>query len=381
MRALFKTLLLLIVPFCITCSFAVQTFAEESIKIAVMLAHTGAAAKSDAYGWEGAQLAAEHINSQGGILGRQLEVVLLDTQSTPIGATKAAKKAVQENVAGVVGANWSSQSLAIAKIMQKTKTPMITPSSTHPDVTRIGDYIFRMVFTDTFQGNALAKFAYEDLRASTAVVLRNISETYSMNLAKTFTSSFNAYGGEILWQGDYKTNTSDFTDLLEMVRIVEPQVVFVPGYERDCGILLRQAGSLGLTIRFLGGDGWARSILEVAGAAANGSFYLSQWHHESPEPLSKKLVGLFRERYPELAYPPKIFPMTYNAVFLMVDSIKRAGTVDRKAIQKALSQTKGYKTVTGSLTFDANGDPVESTAAILKIADNDIQFFKTIRFP
>lgn len=381
MRVIHQNFFLWFVAVYIATGFSFQARAEESIKIAVLLAQTGAAVKSDVYGWEAAQLAAEHINAQGGLLGRRVEVVLFDTQSTPIGAATAARGVVQDNVVGIVGANWSSQSLAIAKIVQEAEIPMITPSSTHPDVTRIGNYIFRMGFTDTFQGRALAKFAHDDLQASTAVVLRNISETYSMNLAKTFTSSFTEYGGEILWQGDYKTKTSDFTDMLKKVQSVGPQVVFVPGYEQDCAMLLRQAGSLGLTLCFLGGDGWDHSILEIAGDVANGSFYLAQWHHDSPSSISQKMVGIFREEYPGLLYPPMIFPLTYNAVTLMADAIKRAGVDDTRKIQKELSETKDYKTATGLLTFDTNGDPVVSTATIVRFVDNDIRYYKTIRFP
>ena len=156
---------------------APRTLAAETIKLGLILARTGAGEMSDASGWASAQLAVEDINRKGGLLGKQLELIMLDTQSTPIGATKAAKKAIEEKVVGVIGAGWSSQSLPIAKVLQGTEIPMITPSSTHPDITRTGNYIFRVCFNDTFQGGALAKFAYNDMQAATAVVFRNISET------------------------------------------------------------------------------------------------------------------------------------------------------------------------------------------------------------
>lgn len=381
MRVIYNVLLLLVVSVCFMCSTVARVCAEESIKIAVIMAQTGAPMQSDLYGWEAAQLAVEQLNLQGGILGRPVEVLLFDTQGTPIGASKAAQEAARHNVVGVVGAIWSSQTLAIASVMQKAGIPMITPSSTHPDVTGVGSYIFRTVFTDTQQGGALARFAYDDLQAATAVVLRNVSETYSVNLAEKFVSSFTESGGEIVWQGDYKTNTSDFTRILQKVQSVAPQIVFVPGYERDCAILLRQAGSLGVNVRFLGGDGWARSILEVAGAAANGSFYLAQWHPDSPEPVSRRVVELFTELHPEQPYPPMIFPMTYSAISLLADAIQRAGVLDTRAIQKALSETEAFETATGAITFDANGDPIVSSATIVQIIDNDIQFYKKIRFP
>ncbi len=379
------TFLKISIVFILSCSQGLhhtsQAFAEEPIKIAVILAITGSSIDSDDDGWQGALLAAEQINSQGGIVGRRVEVLKFDTFSTPIGAIKAARGAVNANVAGVVGANWSSQTLPIAKVMQQAGIPLITPSATHPDITKTGDYIFRRVFTDTFQGSALAKFAYADLQASTAVVLRNVSETYSMSLTESFTSSFNSYGGEVLWQGDYKTNTSDFSNILEKVGELAPEVVFLPSYERDGGIILRQAGALGLELRFLGGDGWERNIADLAGEAADGSFYLAQWHHESPEPESKKLVALYYRLEQRNNHPSSIFAMTFDTVSLLIDAIKRAGSVDRKEIQKALSQTKDYQTSTGLLTFDSNGDPVSSYVSMLQFVNGEAQFYKALRLP
>ncbi len=380
-----KAILKISIVFVLSCGLGlyhtIQVFAEEPIKIAVILAITGSSVDSDDDGWLGALLAAEQVNSQGGILGRQVEVLKFDTHSTPIGAMKAAKDAVNANVAGVVGANWSSQTLPIAKVMQQAGIPLITPSATHPDITKTGDYIFRRVFTDTLQGGALAKFAYTDLQASTAVVLRNVSETYSMYLSERFAASFTAYGGEVVWQGDYKSNTSDFSTILKTVGEFAPEVVFLPGYERNCSIILRQAGALGLGLRFLGGDGWESNIADLAGEAANGSFYLAQWHHESPEPESKRLINLYYQQNGKNKNPSIVFVMTFDTVSLMIDAIKRAGSVDRKEIQKALSQTKNYQVSTGPLTFDSNGDPVSSSVSMLQFVDGKAQFYKALRLP
>ncbi len=358
-------------------------FATEPIKLALILARTGAGKLSDASGWGSAQLAVEDINKNGGLLGRQVELIMLDSQSTPIGATRAAQKALEKNVVGVIGAGWSSQSLPIAQIFQDAGIPMITPSSTHPDITKVGNYIFRVCFNDTFQGGALAKFAYNDMHAETAVVFRNISETYSTYLSKSFEDSFRIMGGKVLLHADYKTDTSDFARLLEKVRTLNPGVVLMSGYETDSGIILRQAGSLGIHAHFLGGDGWGRSIKDIAGPAANGALYLSQWHHDYPGAQSQKLIEKFKKRFPSLDYSSIMVPLTYEAVAVMGDAIKRAGSAEGPAIQQALSKTHNFQGITGTITFDKFGDPVTKTATILCFVENETetQYLKAISYP
>lgn len=375
---LFFTLLLSTVSIFVT---AKGQALEDNIKLALILAKTGPGKTSDYPGVLSALLAVEEINQQGGVLGKEIELIVLDSQSTPIGALKAAKQAVEEDVLGVIGASWSSQSLPIAKFFQKAHIPMISPSSTHPDITKEGDYIFRVCFNDYFQGTTLARFARQDLGASSAVIFRNVSEFYSTNLAETFKNSFSAMGGEILWQGNYKTHTSDFSDILHKVETLNPDIIFLPGYERDSGIIMRQAASLGIHTRFLGGDGWGEIMTTFSGDAANGAFFLAQWHHESPNTDSQELVRVYRARYPEADYTSIMVPLSYDAIYIMVNAIKRAGTKDREAIRKALSQTMNYNGITGEITFNADGDPQAGTAAMLKFEGTETQFYKPVSYP
>jgi branched-chain amino acid transport system substrate-binding protein len=146
-------------------------------------------------------------------------------------------------------------------------------------------------------------------------------------------------------------------------------------------MILRQAGTLGLKTCFLGGDGWGQDILRVAGAAAEGSFYMAPWHPDVPASSSRKLVEAFRRRFPEADYFSLMLPLTYDAFKLLADAMRRAGSLDHKTIRDALARTKNYPGVSGPLSFDANGDPVARTAAILKFDKNRILFHKTISYP
>ena len=163
---------------------AAPSHAAEAIRVAAIFSQTGIAATHNESMISMVQLAVEDINQTGGILKRPIQLILLDNQSTPIGATMAAEEAVRLGVTAVVGAHWSSHSLAMAPVLQNAGIPMISPGSTNPEVTKTGNYIFRACFLDSFQGLAMARFAREDLKAASAVIVRNIDEEYSVMLAE-----------------------------------------------------------------------------------------------------------------------------------------------------------------------------------------------------
>lgn len=208
------------------------------IRIAAIFSRTGIAASHNEPLVVMTELAVREINARGGLLGRPVELIELDNQSTSIGATMAARAAAKMDVVAVIGAHWSSHSLAMAPILQAAGIPMISPASTNPAVTLVGDYIFRVCFLDSFQGQALARFAYDDLQARSAVVMRNIDEAYSIALADFFLESFRRNGGRILADLEYRGNAIDFTASIAEIRHLAPDIVFLPGYTRDSGLLI-----------------------------------------------------------------------------------------------------------------------------------------------
>ncbi|MCK5098243.1 MAG: ABC transporter substrate-binding protein, partial [Desulfobacteraceae bacterium] len=242
-KRLFYILLLTCIPFLI-CETAT---ALEPVKIALISSETGIGVEYGVPMVQGAKIAVNEINRQGGLLGRSVELIFIDNKSTALGSKFAAMEAVKLQVTGVIGAAWSSHSLAMAPVLQKAKIPMITPSSTNPQVTRLGDYIFRVCFTDELQGKIMAKFALRELKAGTAVVLQNINEQYSLTLAEFFTSWFEKKGGKVLFRGNYMGKSIDFSDILAKVTKLQPDVVFVPGYTRDSALAVKQGKNMGIT--------------------------------------------------------------------------------------------------------------------------------------
>lgn len=350
--------------------------AKGPVKLAAIFAKTGIAREFDAPLFKAARLAVETVNARGGVLGRKVVMVEFDNQGTPIGSKIAAKRAVRAKVAGVIGASWSSHSIAMAPVLQKAHIPMISPMSTNPSVTTLGEYIFRVCFTDTFQGQVMAHFAHSDLKAATAVVLTNLSEKYSVTLGTYFALTFSGEGGKVLWQGGYLGKSVDFSKVLQKVRELKPDVVFVPGYERDSGLLIKQAAAMGVKTVFLGGDAWDSRTAEVAGPAIEGSYYSTFWHPQVERAQSRKMVSAYQKRYGRIDSSGA--PLTYDAVLLMIDAIARAGGTSGPKVRAALAATKGFVGATGRIRFDANGDPLNKPAVIMQRRNGAWVYVKTV---
>lgn len=350
--------------------------ASFPLRIAAIFSRTGIAASHNEPLVVMTELAVREINAAGGLLGRTVELIELDNQSTAIGSTMAAREAVEMDVLAVIGAHWSSHSLAMAPILQAAGIPMISPGSTNPAVTLVGDYIFRVCFLDSFQGRAMARFAYDDLRARSVVIMRNIDEAYSITLADFFQESFSQNGGTILADLEYRGNAIDFTKNIVEIRRLAPDIVYLPGYTRDSGLLIKQAKAMGLHTVYLGGDAWDE-IGEYAGDALDGSYQSAPWHPEVPYKRSMDLQALYRKEFGK-PIANLSAPLAYDAVQLLAGAIRKSGSTDRIKIRDALASTRDFQGATGSIAFDRNGDPEGKKVIVLKFEKGKSIFFKTI---
>jgi branched-chain amino acid transport system substrate-binding protein len=359
--------------------FSLPAVAAEPIQIAAIFAKTGIAEVHNTPHIQCVELAVEETNSQGGLLGRPVELIILDNKSSPIGSSVAAKKAVELGVPAVVGAAWSSHSLQIAPVLQEAKVPMVTGSSTNPKVTRIGNYIFRTCFIDSFQAQTMAHFAYTDLGARKAAVLEIINEEFSLTLAELFVSAFQQAGGNVVLQESYANNAVDFANILEKVKAASPDVIYVPGYARDCGLLIKQAVSMGIKTTFLGADGWAGALMyKFGGSAIAGNYYSAHWHPDVDFPQSVHLQKMYYQKY-KSKIPHMNAPLTYDAFMLLADAIRRAGSFDRARIRDALAATRGFQGATGTITLNEYGDPVNKPVVIMKLGKDAPTYFKSIQ--
>lgn len=338
----------------------------EPVRIAVITALTGIGAEDHRYIVEAAELAAEEINHSGGILGRPVELRVIDNQSTPLGSKRAAEEAVEAGVLGVIGPFWSSHALSAAPVLQEARIPMITPIATSPEVTRVGDFIFRACVTDDVMGFLMARFALERLSAVSAVVMVNMSEKYSITLATRFTEEFADAGGEVLWTGAYRGSAVDFEDVLAKAMRLNPQVIFVPGYARDSGLLVKQAANMGVRSIFMGGDGWGEPMRQYAEDALVGTYYSSHYYQGSPSEENTLFRRLYEEKFNTEDMFDHSIPLTYDAVMLFADAAKRALSLEGEAVRNALAVTEDFKGATGTIAFDQNGDPKGKEVFIIR---------------
>ena len=347
---------------------------NETIKIGAILGMTGKAAITNKPQYDYIKFSIDEVNAKGGVLGKKIEIVLIDNQTSGLVSKKAAQQLVDAGVVAVVGPSWSSHVLGAAPVLQEAKIPMVATSATNPAVTLVGDYIFRVCFIDSFQGEVMANFALKDLGAKSAVVLTNAGSKYSLDLSGFFIKSFQELGGKVLWEGDYSASATDFKIQLDKTKGLNPDVIYVPGYVRDSGFIIKQARKMGILVPFLGSDGWGSDMYIYGGDYVSDNYYSDVWHQDDPREISKNFVEHFEKEYGKLNTPP----LPYDAVMLLVDAIKRANSIDPQKIQQALAQTKNFAGTTGKITFDENGDPINKSAVILKLENGDSVYVKTI---
>jgi branched-chain amino acid transport system substrate-binding protein len=315
----------------------------------------------------GIQLALTEVNAAGGIKGRQVQVIALDDEGKPEEAATAATRLIaSEHVTALLGEVASTRSLFMAPKAQAAKVPMISPSSTNEKVTQVGDYIFRACFIDPFQGYVMAKFAREQLKLNKAAILRDVRNDYSVGLAKVFNENFTKMGGQVVGSESYSQGDVDFKAQLTNIKGAHPDLVYVPGYYTDVGLIARQAREVGITQPLLGGDGWdSEKLYEIGGAALEGSYFSNHYSVDDPSPRIQEFVAKFKKAYGGQV-PDSLAAQAYDAAGMLFDGMKRATDLSGPAIRDALAQTKDYKGVTGDITMDANRNAAKP-AVVLKI--------------
>jgi branched-chain amino acid transport system substrate-binding protein len=343
----------------------------DKVKIGVFMSMTGDTANFGISSTNGIKMAADEINTAGGINGKQVELDVQDDRSDPSeAATIVTKFVTQDGVHAILGEVASSRSIAAAPIAQNAKIPMLTPSSTNPEVTKKGDYIFRSCFIDPVQGAAIAQFAAKTLGKKRAGIMVDRKNDYSTGLEKFISATFIKLGGEMVITQSYQAGDQDFNAQLTSIKGSNPDVIFVPGYYGDVALIAKQARDKGITVPFVGGDGWdATQLYTIGGKALNGSFFSNHYSPYDTDPQVQKFVNDYKGRYGSI--PDALAATAYDAARIMFDAIKRANSLDGKAIRDALAATKDFPGVTGRVTFNENRDAVKPIVMI-EIKDGGI---------
>jgi branched-chain amino acid transport system substrate-binding protein len=350
----------------------------EGIQVGFFGALTGPTATFAQSGRNGVTLAIEEMNAAGGVLGgKRIELLVEDDRGEAAEAASAVSKLItRDHVVALIGEQASSRSIAAAPIAQSYGVPMISPTSTNVEVTKKGDYIFRACFTDPYQGAVLSSFARENLQAKTAAQLVDVRNDYSVGLAEAFRDAFTKAGGRVVAEQKYSEGDSDFSAQLTAIRPLDPDVLVVPGYYTDAGLIARQAKALGLRAILLGGDGWdSPKLTEIGGEAVEGTYFSNHYSVDDPSPAVRQFVAAYEKKYG--AEPDSIAALSYDAARLLADAIRRAGSTEGKRVRDALADTKDFSGVSGKITMDADRNPIKP-AVVLKVERGRFRFVTSI---
>ena len=291
-------------------------------------------------------------------------------------ATVVTRLINQQRVVAVLGEVASKLSLTAGPICQQSKVPMITPASTNPDVTKAGDYVFRICFIDPFQGTVMARFAHGTLKAKKVAVLYDVSQDYSQGLAQFFREESKRLGMPVTANETFSSNDSDFKAQLTKIAAGRPDAVFVPGYYQEVGLIARQAREVGLNVPLLGGDGWdSPDLMRIGGTALNGNYFSTHYSAEDTSPQVQSFVKVYKEKYGDS--PDCMAALGYDAAKILADAIRRAGSTEPEPLRDAIAKTAGYQGVTGSITLDAERNAKKS-AVVMQIKDGKVQYMQTV---
>jgi branched-chain amino acid transport system substrate-binding protein len=326
---------------------------------------------------QGMRLAIEEINAAGGVLGKPIELVTEDDRSVTEEARSAAQKLLQrDQVVALLGEVASSRSLAAAPEAQRAKVPMISPGSTNPRVTEVGDYVFRACFIDPFQGAVMARFAVEELRAKRLAILFDFKQDYSVGLAQFFRETAAKLGAEIVADERYTSGDIEFRAQLTTIRAANPDAIFVPGYYTELGLIAKQARELGIGVPLLGGDGWdSDKTLEIGGDAVEGYYFSTHYASDSDNPRVQTFVKDFQTKYG--ATPDAMAALGYDTARIFADAATRAGSTEGAKLRDAIAATSGFEGVTGKISMDAQRN-ARKDAVVLKIEGGKFRYHRTV---
>lgn len=359
----------------------------EFWKIGVIMPLSGNLAAYGQSVHEGIQLMADELNKNGGVLGRPVSLVLENNEGNTVKSAEAFRKLSGLNkVLAVVGPITSTQAMAISRDAQRKGVTLITPTGTNDAITQDGDYVFRACFNDSFQGIAVARFAYNDLGLRSALSFQDTASDYSVGLCAQFDKTFAELGGQVMPILSYKTQDTDFTPQIRKMRESGAQGIFIPGYPPELPLIINQIRNLGLEATLLGADGWDNEdTVQNAGANLEGTYFSAAFSAEVSTPGLKKFLELAQAA--EIRNPGTFEALGYDSLGLVAEAIRQANPQDgnlenlRKSIKDHLGQVQNFQGATGSISMQPSGDPVKSLVMIqyvLKEGQVAKQFVKTV---
>ncbi len=351
----------------------------DVIKIGVFEPLTGANGAGGNDELEGIKLANKLYPT---ILGKKVELVVVDNKSDKVEAANAAMVLAQkEKVNAVLGSWGSSLSMAGGPIFAEAKIPAVAVSATNPNVTKGNEHYFRVCFLDPFQGTVGATYAFNTLKAKKVAIIREVSNDYSVGLAKFFVDQFTKLTGDaqaVVATADYNTGDQDFTAQLTNIKKANPDVIFAPGNYTESALIIKQARQLGMKTPFIGGDTWDMdAFLKVGGEAVEGAVFSTFFANDVPiNKTSEAFLKAYRDEYKK--EPPATAALGFDAYRVVLDAITRANSAEPQKIRDALAQTKGFEGAAGDITINADRD-ADKPAVFKQVKGGKFAFLSTVK--
>lgn len=358
--------------FCLATVSCTHHEPTDTIRIGEFIAMTGPEAAFGQSSDKGIRLAVDEANAQGGIRGKMIRLISADRTGTPSAIVK--RLITKDHVLAILGEIASGRSLAAAPIAQQLKVPMISPSSTNPKVTQIGNYIFRTCFIDPFQGPVMASFAYQDLKLRKVAILMDQDSDYSRGLTEFFRKKFEKLGGKIVTVERFTAGDTDFAAQLKRLRRFHADGIYIPAYYPEVGRIAQQARVLKIKLPLLGSDGWdSPRLFEIGGKAIQGAYFSSHYSAENPAAQTKAFIKAFQEKYHDV--PNGLAASGYDAARVLIAAMRRAAKLNSRAIRDEVAKTTGYHGATGTITINVHRN-ADKDVFVVQIKDHGLKFIK-----
>lgn len=342
---------------------------NDEIKIGINYELSGGVATYGQSSVDGIMMAIDEINAAGGVNGKTITPVRYDNKSDPQEAATLANKLIsQDKVLAILGPATSGSFKAQISVAEREKIPVVSGSATADDVTvdatGLKNYAFRICYTDSFQGTAMANFALNNLSAKSAVIIKDTSSDYAKGLAENFAKTFAQGGGTIVTEEGYVAKDTDFSAILTKIKSLDYDVIYLPGYYEEAGLIIKQARALGINAPFMGADGFdSPSLVSLAGASALTDVYFTN-HYSSldEDPTVTAFIEAFKAKYGR--DPDAFNALGYDLAKFLIDSLSRAETLSRDGVRDAMASTTNFVGVTGSFSMDENHNPVKAIVVV-----------------
>jgi branched-chain amino acid transport system substrate-binding protein len=370
----FRTFSVVVLALCVFEVLSEFVFAQDYIRLGAYLPMTGGVAAYGEMEWKGIEIAK---SMEPEVLGKKLDVIREDTKSDQIEASNAVSLLVEMKVAGLIGEAISADTMAGNPISEKAQIPSVSPTATNPLVTQGKKYAFRACFTDPFQGEVAAKFALNNLKSKTAAIIIDHSQDYSVGLGAFFEKEFDKLGGKIVSKTFIQTGDQDFSAQLSSIQAGNPDLIYAPIYYTEDALMAKQARDLGIMTPIMTGDGaQADQLIEIGGKAVEGMYLTGHFHKDAVNTeRAKEFAALYKAKYKEDV--SAFVALGADAYFLLVDAMKRAGSIEGPKVRDALADTKDFKGVSGSMTMGPDGNPLKGMV-INKVENGKFVYVTTV---